>query len=117
MKTLKLLLIFIFGFFASNLNAQIKDSDLILKVNKNSKKIEIFRKSDNTNITNIFKLNSLQLDVFEKSGEYAGSLNLNDWSLPLDEFTSDEIIKISVININVINTNQTIVMKDFRLDF
>jgi hypothetical protein len=117
MKNLKVFL-FVFGFLSLSLNSfsQISAADLSLKVNKGTKKLEVFKKSDGSNLTAGLKLNNLQIDIFDKGGEYAGSLTLKDWSLPLDEFSPDEIVKVTVINMTVLSNNQVIELKDIRLE-
>ena len=117
MKSLNVFLL-MFGLLSFSLNsfAQISASDLSLKVNKSTKKIEVFKKSDGSNITAALKINNLQIDIFDKGGEYAGSLTLKDWAVPLDEFSPDEIVKVTVINLTVIANNQVIELKDIRLE-
>jgi hypothetical protein len=95
--------------------AQINPDDLTIKINKQSKKIEVIKKSDGANVTASFKFNKANIDIFDKGGDYAGTVELKDWSVPLDEFSTDEIIKISVISLTIIENGKTIELKDIRL--
>ena len=111
-----ILLSFFISFNLVNIQAQIKADDLVIKVNKSVKKLEVYKKSDGLNITPQLKLNRVSIDIFDKEGEYAGSLELKDWSIPLDEFSPDEIIKITIISMTVAQNGQIIELKDIRLN-
>ena len=112
--------IILLSFFTSitlvNIQAQIKADDLVLKVNKSAKKLEVYKKSDGSNITSQLRVNRISIDIFDKEGEYAGSIELKDWARPLDEFSPDEIIKITIISLTATQSSQTIELKDIRLN-
>jgi len=117
MKTFNLMLL-IFGllsFSAHNLLAQYTAADISIQVNKQTKKIELHKKSDGSNITAAFKLNRATLDIFDKAGTYAGTVELKDWSFPLDEFSPDEIIKVSFMSLSIIESGKSLELKDIRL--
>jgi len=117
MKTINLMLL-VFGFLVFNTvgsYAQYTAADISVKVNKQTKKLEVVKKSDGSNITAAFSLNKATLDIFDKGGDYAGTVELKDWSIPLQEFSADEIVKISVINLTIIETKKLIELKDIRL--
>ena len=117
MKTLNFLLL-IFGLlaFSSEISfAQYSAADITVKVNKQSKKLELIKKADGSNITSAFKLNRATLDIFDKGGDYAGTVELKDWTIPLDEFSADEIVKISMMSLTIIENGKTIELKDIRL--
>ena len=108
--TLILLLTMNFGF------AQISVEDLDLKLNKSTNQLEISKKSDRINITNKLKINSFQIDIFDKYGNYAGSMNLKDLNIPLQEISPDEILMINFIELVVIETGQKLQIKNIRLN-
>ncbi len=117
MKIINLMLL-ILGLMAfSNVNsfAQYTAADITVKVNKQTKKLEIFKKSDGSNITAAFDLNKATLDIFDKGGDYAGTVELKDWTIPLQEFSADEIVKISVIILSIKENKKLIEIKDIRL--
>jgi hypothetical protein len=117
MKTINLVLLIlgILAFDSVLSFAQYSPTDISVKVNKQTKKLEIVKKSDGSNVTNAFKLNKATLDIFDKGGDYAGTVELKDWSIPLDEFSSDEIVKISLMNLTIIESGKTLELKDIRL--
>jgi hypothetical protein len=117
MKTINLVLLIlgILAFDSVMSLAQYNPTDISVKVNKQTKKLEIVKKSDGSNVTTAFKLNKATLDIFDKGGDYAGTVELKDWSIPLDEFSSDEIVKISLMNLTIIESGKTIELKDIRL--
>ncbi len=96
--------------------SQVNPQDLTVKVNKASKKIEIIKKSDASNVTSAFRLNMCNIDVFDRGGKYAGTVELKEWAIPLDEFSPDETAKISKISVTEIKSGKTIELKDIRLD-
>jgi hypothetical protein len=103
------------SFSVNNLLAQYTAADISIQVNKQTKKIELIKKSDGSNITSAFKLNKATLDIFDKAGTYAGTVELKDWSIPLDEFSPDEIIKVSFMSLSIIENGKAIELKDIRL--
>jgi len=119
MKMLKMFLLMVSVLSLTTIKsfAQIKAEDLTVKINKEAKKLEVVKKSDGTSVNASLKLIKVNIDIFEKGGDYAGSLELKDWAVPLDEFSRNEIVKIAVISFTVIDGGQTIELKDIRLAF
>ena len=111
-----LLLTFLTSFNLMNLNAQIKAEDLVVKVNKSAKKLEVYKRSDGTNVTSQLKVIRVSIDIFDREGEYAGSLELKEWSIPVDEFSPDEIVKITTMSLVVTQNGQSIELRDIRLN-
>ena len=109
---LSLILLFTlnFGF------AQISVENLDIKLNKTSNQLEILKKSDKVNVTNKLKVNSLQIDIFDRYGNYAGTMNLKDLNIPFQEISPDEILMINFIELVVIETGQKIQIKNIRLN-
>ena len=118
MKLLKMmsLIVSIVGMTGLQAYAQLTAADVTVKVNKEAKKLEVIKKADNSNITASFKLTKASIDIFDSSGEYAGSLELKDWAIPLDEFAPDEIVKVASITMVEAATGATIELKDIRLE-
>jgi hypothetical protein len=117
MKTLNLMLLILglLAFNSVNSFAQYTAADISVKVNKQTKKLEIFKKSDGSNITAAFDLNKATLDIFDKGGDYAGTVELKDWNIPLQEFSSDEIVKVSVMILSIKENKKILELKDIRL--
>jgi hypothetical protein len=117
MKQLNIFLLLV-GFIsmnAVNSYAQYTPAELTIKINKQSKKIEIIKVADASNVTAAFKLNKAVINIFDRGGDYAGTVELKDWNIPSDEFSSDEIIKISVISLTHTESGKTIELKDIKL--
>jgi uncharacterized beta-barrel protein YwiB (DUF1934 family) len=117
MKTFNLMLLIlgVLAFSKVNSFAQYTAADISVKVNKQTKKLEIFKKSDGSNITAAFDLNKATLDIFDKAGDYAGTVELKDWTIPLQEFSADEIVKVSIIILSIKENKKLIELKDIRL--
>lgn len=98
-----------------NSYAQNTPAELTVKINKESKKIEIIKIVDAMNVTAAFKLNKAVINIFDRGGDYAGTVELKDWNIPSDEFSSDEIIKISVISLTHTESGKIIELKDIKL--
>lgn len=93
-----------------NIFSQINPKDLKFVVNSQKNQIEVFQLS--TNIVQDLKVNQIRLDVFDKRGDYAGTVNLNDWKINMDEFSTDEVIKISYALLIDNKTGNKIELKD-----
>jgi hypothetical protein len=117
MKTINLmfLILGLLAFNTVNSFAQYTAADISVKINKQTKKLEITKKADGSNITAAFDFNKATLDIFDVGGDYAGTVELKDWSIPMDEFSADEIVKISLIRITIKENKKVIELKDIRL--
>lgn len=71
--------------------------DIAIKLNKNTGKIELFNKQQNVPITQQYELNHLELEIFDANGEYAGSLELKDFTIPQHEVDQSEKVKVAKI--------------------
>ena len=69
--------------------------DIIIKLNKETGKIELFNKKDNQSITEQYQLDLLEIEIFDANGEYAGSLEVKDFSIPKNEVDKTEKIKVA----------------------
>lgn len=111
MRTLRFLFTSIFLLILNqNIFSQINPKDLKFVVNSQKNQIEVFQLS--TNIVQDLKVNQIRLDVFDKRGDYAGTVNLNDWKINMDEFSTDEVIKISYALLIDNKTGNKIELKD-----
>lgn len=117
MKHLKMLFMImgIVGFTGLQSFAQLTAADVTVRINKEIKQLEVVKKADNSNVTASFSLQSANIDIFDAGGEYAGSLELKSWAIPLDEFAPDEIIKISSLKMTEKSSNTAIELKEIRL--
>jgi len=69
--------------------------DIIIKLNKETGKIELFDAKNNQSITQQYQLDLLELEIFDENGEYAGSLEVKDFSIPKNEVDKTEKIKVA----------------------
>lgn len=97
-----------------NISAQTAN-DLTVKVNKESGKIEVINKQDNGLVSASYKVNIIELDIFDDKGEYSGSLELKDFTFPKDEFGPNEKVKVAKMELTNISTGAVIVLKDIQL--
>ena len=95
--------------------AQLTADAITVRINKAAKQLEVVKKADNSNVTANFTLQVANIDIFDAGGEYAGSLELKSWAIPLDEFAPDEIIKIASLKMKDNKTAAVIELKDIRL--
>lgn len=101
-------------FSLGNISAQTAN-DLTVKVNQEAGKIEVINKQDNGLVSASYKVNIIELDIFDDKGEYSGSLELKDFTFPKDEFGPNEKVKIAKMELINISTGDTIVLKDIQL--
>lgn len=76
--------------------------NFVFKINKQSGKIDLFNGSEA--IGSKFKVNKLELEIFDTKGEYAGTLDLKTLTVPKEEISSYEKLKIAAL---VLTDNQT----------
>lgn len=69
--------------------------DIIIKLNKETGKIELFDAKDNQSITQQYQLDLLELEIFDSNGEYAGSLEVKNFAIPKNEVDKTEKIKVA----------------------
>ncbi|MBL4650178.1 MAG: hypothetical protein JKY03_10635 [Aureispira sp.] len=89
--------------------------DIIIKLNKETGKIELFDAKDNQSITQQYQLDLLELEIFDSNGEYAGSLEVKDFSIPRNEVDKTE--KVKVANMRFIHTASGEQMTLSNVDF
>ncbi len=77
-------------------------SDLAIKLDNATGKIDLINKRNNTVITQYYQLGKLEITIFDVNGEYAGTLNLKSYLLPNNEVDASE--KLKVANLQVKNT-------------
>jgi hypothetical protein len=100
--------------FNQNLFSQINPNDLKFQFNTQKNLIEVLQISKNAKLDGL-KVDQMTLDVFDKYGDYAGTIKTTDWTLNADEFSPDEKIKISYIQITDTKTGTKIELKDVNL--
>lgn len=71
--------------------------DLQVKLDDNTGTIDLIDKRSNKTVTHNFVFKFLELDIYDQDGEYTGSLQLKDFSLPMNEIDKDEKVRIASI--------------------
>ena len=95
MRTFKFLLTTIFLLILNQrIFSQINSKDLKFVADSQKNKIEVFQISNNSTVQD-FKVAKITLDIFDKDGNYAGTINLTDWKINMEEISPDEFMKIS----------------------
>ena len=94
--------------------APTSTNEIAIKLNKSTGKIELVNKQ-NANVTRHFELSHLELEIFDSKGEYAGSLELQDFLIPQNEVEKSE--KVKVANIRFKNTTTGQEMTLTNVDF
>ncbi|MGH1337336.1 MAG: hypothetical protein ACRBFS_14525 [Aureispira sp.] len=82
--------------------APTSSKDIAIKLNNATGKIDLVHKQNNVVITQEYQLSTLELTIFDAKGEYAGTLNLQDYLLPQNEIDASE--KVKVANLKVQHT-------------
>lgn len=114
MRTLKFLFTTIFLLVLNQrIFSQINSKDLKFVADSQKNKIDVFQISTNY-LAQDLKVVKMTLDIFDKVGNYAGTVNLTDWKLNMDEFSPDEFIKISYALL-IDNNGNKIELKDIRI--
>lgn len=114
MRTFKFLLTIIFLLILNQrIFSQINFKDLKFVADSQKNKIEVFQISTNSIVQDL-KVVKITLDIFDKSGNYAGTINLTDWKINMEEISTDEFLKISYALL-VDKTGNKIEIKDIRI--
>lgn len=71
--------------------------DLQVRLDDITGAIDLIDKRSNKTVTHEFVFKFLELDIYDQAGEYTGSLQLKDFSLPMNEIEKDEKVKIASI--------------------
>jgi hypothetical protein len=86
--------------------------DIAVKLDKTTGKIELVNTLQNVAVTQFFKLNHLELEIFDSRGEYAGSLELKDFLIPKNEVDKSEKVKITKISFKNASTGQELTLSN-----
>ncbi len=73
----------------------IQKSDLSVRLDKRTGKIDIYHQKSQASITNDLLLDVFELEIYDAEGQYAGSLVLDKFALPSDEIHATENLKIA----------------------
>lgn len=103
--------------FSLMANAQLGAADINVQYDKASKKLKVTKKADKSDITATFTLEVASLDIFDKGGSYAGSIELKSWAVPVDQFASGEIVKIASICVKENSSGKSIELNDLALEW
>ncbi|AFC25045.1 hypothetical protein [Saprospira grandis] len=106
----------IFFFFVVQLALQAQTAEqLEFKINPTQKTIEAVDKGSKQALNDQLELVSAQIDIFDASGEYAGSIEVKSWNIPVDEFAPNEQLKISQAKIKVKASGETLAISNAPL--
>ena len=86
--------------------------NIAVKLDESTGKIELFNTQNNTAVTNNYKLSLLELEIYNSSGEYAGSLELKDFLLPKNEVEKSEKVKIAQIRFKNTSTGELLMLSN-----
>jgi|GEM_PF-6091629 len=105
-----------FFFFVAQMALQAQTAEqLEFKINLAQKTIEVIDKGSKQLLNDKLELISAQIDIFDASGEYAGSIEVKSWSIPVDEFAPNEQLKISQAKIKVKDSAKTLAISNVPL--
>lgn len=115
MKLLTLTLILLGSFSIQAQETAVPVQNIILKLDETTRKISLFNKQNNTEITKEYELISLELEIFDVNGQYAGSLELKSFVVPQNEVSKSEKVKVAKMQFKHIATGEqlTLTNKDF----
>jgi predicted chitinase len=97
--------------------AQLSAADVSVQYNKETKKLQVIKKADKSNVTAQFTMEVASLDIFDSSGSYAGSIEMKTWAVPVDQFASGEIVKIASICVKENSSAKSIELNDLPLEW
>lgn len=82
------------GSFAPNATTVVQN--IAVKLDKTTGKIDLVNiQKNNIAITEYYKLSSLELEILDTDGHYAGSLELKDFFIPQNEVDKSEKVKVA----------------------
>lgn len=83
----------------TNEAAPTTSEDILVKLNDATGRIDLVHKQNNTVITQDYKLAKLEITIFDADGQYAGTLNLQNYFLPKNEVDASEKLKVADLQI------------------
>ena len=70
--------------------------NIAIKLDRATGKIDLVNiQKGNASITQYYKLSAMELEIFDASGQYAGSLELKDFVIPANEVDKSEKVKVA----------------------
>lgn len=116
MNTIKLALFTLVGIFflVTNTNAQ-NMQDIEVAVQKATGKIEVINKANHTTITAQYEIKTAEMDIYNAKGEYVGSLQLANGTLPTAELSAGETLK--AVNLQIVEkaSGKLLEFKDMKV--
>ena len=79
--------------------APASSEDIAVKLDNVTGKIDLVHKQNNVVLTQDYQLSKLELTIFDAKGEYAGTLNLQNYLLPKNEIDASEKVKIASLEV------------------
>lgn len=116
MNTIKLALFTLIGFFCWVTNTTAQNmQDIEVAVQKATGKIEIINKTNNSTITAQYEIKIAEMDIYSVKGEYVGSLQLTNGSMPTAELSAGETLK--AVNLQIVEkaSGKLLEFKDMKI--
>lgn len=92
--------------------APTSSDDIAVKLNNATGKIDLVHKQNNVVITQDYQLSKLEITIFDASGEYAGTLNLQNYLLPKNEVEASEKLKIASLQVQHTASGQLLTLSN-----
>lgn len=92
--------------------APTSSEDIAVKLNDATGKIDLVYKQSNTVVTQDYQLSKLELTIFDANGEYAGTLNLNNYLLPKNEIDASEKVKVANLQVQHMPSGQSLTISN-----
>ena len=92
--------------------APTSSDDIAVKLNNATGKIDLVHKQNNAVITQDYQLSKLEITIFDANGEYAGTLNLQNYLLPKNEVDASEKIKIASLQVQHTASGQLLTLSN-----
>ncbi len=92
--------------------AATSSADLVIKLNDATGKIDLVYKKNNAIVTQDYALSKLELTIFDANGEYAGTLNLNNFVLPKNEVDATEKLKVASMQVKHTASGQSLTISN-----
>jgi uncharacterized protein YaiI (UPF0178 family) len=92
--------------------APTSSDDIVVKLDNATGKIDLVHKQNNVVITQDYQLAKLEITIFDANGEYAGTLNLQNYRLPQNEVDASEKLKIANLQVQHTASGQSLTLSN-----
>lgn len=108
--------------FVTQMNAQAPSmlapnatQEFVFKLDKANGYIHLFKGGDINNVNTKYEITTMEIEIFDATGEYTGTLELASYNLPKEEVEVYEHLKIAVVKMKDTATGEEIILNNVAI--